>query len=654
MNELKAFVGHSFTKDDEAVVRAFLKFFDQVKNMNIGFSWEHAEAAEPKELADKVLRLNADKNLFIGICTNKEATIQIDKLKQSILSKNTLKAEKADFGLKTSDWIIQEIGLAVGLRMDLILLLEKDLRLPGGLQGNLEYIVFERQSPEKSFGKVLEMIQALLPRAKAPTSEPVEARSVPKDVPKLEEEASALEPKDDWDRRKYEFALFHMVAADDKEGEKSIGTAYLASKDGSIRGNRESWEAFHEYVRLLFGKDGKLTRLEEIARNCSENPEVLSLLAKAYQLYEDHEKAAKYFKMAAAKVDGPSKQQLSKYTDALLALTKAGKKEEANEIVSTMEALAPNIEDGDQLILSAFRQVAHHEGDRDRLFGLTERLLQLKPADIETRFNLAYDYSQAQQDDASLFHYLKIPYAERGNGAWNNLGVEFDHFELNSKAVEAYRKAEDLGNTLAMANHAYKLMKAGFLHEAEELCNKAMTIKEYHKNVSHAIAEIKDIPDKEEKKEKEIVDKALPVTKFYRDYGTALLQGDQPDHTGRWQGPDCELNIIIKDNRFRAEGSYEQESSGIGLLGFAFGPAATGVVPKKEQYRITYEGFVDGLTVKCTMKREKVGGSPSRNSLLGLALTGVDVLMILSDPLREIKCYEKGKERKFYTISRME
>jgi hypothetical protein len=32
---------------------------------HIGFSWEHAETAEPKELAAKVKRLVEGKNLFV-------------------------------------------------------------------------------------------------------------------------------------------------------------------------------------------------------------------------------------------------------------------------------------------------------------------------------------------------------------------------------------------------------------------------------------------------------------------------------------------------------------------------------------------------------------------------------------------------------------
>jgi hypothetical protein len=56
------------------------------------------------------------------------------------------------------------------------------------------------------------------------------------------------------------------------------------------------------------------------------------------------------------------------------------------------------------------------------------------------------------------------------------------------------------------------------------------------------------------------------------------------------------------------------------------------------------------------MKREKVGEPLTMSSLLGGGNKGVDVLMILSEPLKEIKVYEKGegKDRKFYVITRIE
>ena len=64
---------------------------------------------------------------------------------------------------KTSDWIIQEIGLAIGRGCKVILLVESGVRHPGGLQGSLEYIEFDRSAPEKAFKKLLQMISHMVP-----------------------------------------------------------------------------------------------------------------------------------------------------------------------------------------------------------------------------------------------------------------------------------------------------------------------------------------------------------------------------------------------------------------------------------------------------------------------------------------------------------
>jgi hypothetical protein len=161
MNEIRAFVGHSFAPDDEIVVGKFLKYFNQVSDSQITFSWNHAESAEPTILAEKIKLLLADRNVFIGICTKKERVVSPSVLTGTLFPPGFLKASKGEFLWKTSDWIIQEIGLAIGKGLSLILLLERGLSKPGGLQGDIEHIEFDREHPERSFGKVLEMINAL-------------------------------------------------------------------------------------------------------------------------------------------------------------------------------------------------------------------------------------------------------------------------------------------------------------------------------------------------------------------------------------------------------------------------------------------------------------------------------------------------------------
>jgi hypothetical protein len=91
--------------------------------------------------------------------------------------------------------------------------------------------------------------------------------------------------------------------------------------------------------------------------------------------------------------------------------------------------------------------------DKDLSIPILERILEITPDDNSTRFSLAYKYSD-RNNDLSLFHYLRIPEHERKSMAWNNLGVVFRQLDLPAKSVEAYRKAEEMGGTLAMSNIA--------------------------------------------------------------------------------------------------------------------------------------------------------------------------------------------------------
>jgi hypothetical protein len=115
MNEIQAFVGHSFVEEDAELVDKFLKYFDRIARLHPQFSWEHAEAAEPRVLSEKVLSLMANKNVFIVICTKKGRTISDSSLKSVTFQPTYRKAKEEEFQWKTSDWIIQEIGLARGL-----------------------------------------------------------------------------------------------------------------------------------------------------------------------------------------------------------------------------------------------------------------------------------------------------------------------------------------------------------------------------------------------------------------------------------------------------------------------------------------------------------------------------------------------------------
>ena len=238
MKDIRAFVGHSFTDDDAGVVSTFLKYFDQLSQLHSTFTWEHAEKAEPRILTEKVLRIIADKNLFIGICTRKEQAVANAALTSILFQPQYAKTRKTDFRSKTSDWIIQEIGMAIGRGLELIPLVEDGVSDPGGLQGDVEYIRFSRDAPEKSFGKLLEMITALSPKS---TVEQSTSADIP---PSSSEEIVAKDledytnPTSTWTRDHYETAASHLAIIDNQAGIERVHQAYLATPDVAVGDNR--------------------------------------------------------------------------------------------------------------------------------------------------------------------------------------------------------------------------------------------------------------------------------------------------------------------------------------------------------------------------------------------------------------------------------
>lgn len=229
MTQIYAFVGHSFTENDKSVVDKFLQYLDQLSEVIPAFTWKHAE---PSIVSEKVLRLLEGKNLFIGICTKKVMVISSEKLGKPFFFEKKLQGLKEDFLWKTSDWIIQEIGLAIGLKLNVILLLEQGVKAPGALQGNLEYITFDRDAPERCFGKILEMISALSPKADLVTTAKPASKATASELKEIDPQQTQDDfaiVKPNWVRRDFEFAYWKTVVLDKKEQAKVISHAYLAS-----------------------------------------------------------------------------------------------------------------------------------------------------------------------------------------------------------------------------------------------------------------------------------------------------------------------------------------------------------------------------------------------------------------------------------------
>lgn len=589
MSQLAAFVGHSFSEQDKQVVREFLDFFDRVAKMGIGFSWEHAEPAAPEVLSRKVLRLLEGKNIFIGICTAKEHVIQHGNLKRALLKKDTLKGNKLDFKWKTSDWIIQEIGVAIGRNMPLILLLEDGVEVPGGLQGNLEYIPFQRSENSKAFPKILEMLTSLKPLA-------IPGVSTAEEGPQTETREGTTEkapqkPIEQWTQKDFEHALFLAIHSDNKNKEEELIQSY-SSICGKSEEETASFEGLSLRYRQMLGKGTQIQRLEELSRAYPANRDLGYYLARSYEEYEDFQKAAELFQKCAQIEDTDAKKVLRLCT-AALARTKAGLIDTEEWLLERLKEYSLSASNAEPTILKTFKEIAEFKEDSEKSFAYSEAFLELRPDDNDARFSIAHSYSEQKRNDLALLHYLLIPYHKRNATTWNNIGVAYARLGIQANAVTAYRKSEELGGTLAMSNMAHAFLAAGFLPEAQELCDKAVKISDYDKQIGTAIARINELPNEEQEKIKQTLKKIEKTRQFYIELGKASTRPTIRQYKSTWREGECDLAVMIDGRKFFAKGTYEKEEipSALLLLGTIPNQSA-----KKIKMVIQYKGTVTGHT----------------------------------------------------------
>jgi hypothetical protein len=87
------------------------------------------------------------KNVFICICTKRELVASARDVRAEPDIGNYIR--EVDLEWKTSDWILQEIGLARGRGCTSIVLVENGVRNPVPLLADIQYIPFDRDRPEK-------------------------------------------------------------------------------------------------------------------------------------------------------------------------------------------------------------------------------------------------------------------------------------------------------------------------------------------------------------------------------------------------------------------------------------------------------------------------------------------------------------------------
>jgi tetratricopeptide (TPR) repeat protein len=634
---VRAFVGHSFLDKDKEVVRAFTDYLDTLKRSLPDFDWEHATEPKPGGVPTKVLELINGKNLFIGICTKNERVSKDENYSKAFLGSD-LKVSQSKLDWKTSDWIIQEIGLAIGRGLKLILLLENGVRKPGGLFGDLEYILFDSDKPADSFQSLTSMISNV-------SNEPSKQvkSSAGKTDPNPESKTSAVDsqeterkkPSADWVLHDYLLEHhFGLLEGDDARCEE-IEKAYFDSVGGAESPAGIGWQARVLYNRIRWAKGGDLKEMSALVESNSNNSEVLTYAARAYQHYKDNSVARDLFEKAAKFQRDVSKKiyLLCQAVELRENIDDVALIEEIKELISSDELEAD--------ALSNLSELNEYYDSEVYKLAMLERRIQLEPSDTRIRFQLAYLHAEENNSALALYHYLQIPENERSSMAWNNLGVSFGEFSLSTKSTDAYQKAVDGGETLAMSNLAQIYMKSGFYTEAQKLLSNAIKSQDCHDNVASSQVDLNELHETEEEKLKETISSSPDDSAFFASVGHALWQPEIMNLAQKWKCKNFQLEVDVTGKDFVARGTEVVKSTGLAAALYSNRQGSIST-----SYTLTYSGKIRGRTVVGTRIRVN-SDSATRSTLIGSIDDTESFVILISADGQTARCQENEKEIRF-------
>jgi Flp pilus assembly protein TadD len=639
MNKLAAFVGHSFSEQDGHLVNAFLTFLTTVSSIVPGFSWDHAEEAEPKVLSEKVRAKMEGKNLFIAICTAKERAIYLEKITQFPIAKSIWYGNRNDFESKTSDWVTQEIAYALGRGMDLIVLLEDGVRVPGGLQGDLEYIPFGRDAPSDSFNKILQMLKSLTPRPTLTEAAMPTPAAAEKNADAVSGDSEYEEPQASWKRNDYENAIFKSVWSENIEQEKHLIEVFSKSPLGTAPAEVAELEGYAIYLHGILGKGFDLSRLRQLVEENPADPRLRGHFASSLQRFSQYEDAAREL-VKASELATPDVDRANYIANAAIAKHKAGDID-AERWLRAQFKMMPS---ADIRILNiylwALRQLSEGQEAVDRWLCYAEARLQSTPEEHSFRADLAYKYFEQERFSLALLHFLRIPTGERSNAVWNNIGASYTHMKVPGRSIVAYQKSQDLGGTTAVSNLAYTLIESGFFKEAEELCRKVIALPECDKRVAAALSSMDSVIEKETEGVNKALDAAKIQQRFLVDLGFACAAIDPTAQLGRWKAPDCDVDVVIgPDNTFTAIGQFVRDETA-GLRGLLATAMSGGATARQVTVTVSYTGKIVGRG--CFYTRI-VSDDRAPSSLLGSS--SVQGYLIVSEDalsMRELRRPETG------------
>lgn len=654
---ITAFVAKSFNAIDEAKIEPIVKILKAFHKM--GFFLGDAEQAEVESVSKKVRTLIDEADVLVGFFTRRHPIYRLESRWSALVA--ILRGNLRPTSWSAPPWVLQESGYALKGNKALILFKEEGVEIPGGLQGDLEYISFDPQNPQIAIQRATEMVNDLIARKsniKIDTTvldaPPMEAKggeaATPPVPPKADEDANS--GKDD--------LASHLPGLLAAVREKEWIKAEAEYEEGLtwIRANSSERELFWKvfYQRLLFehGKTEALDELRSLASNNPKEPYPRSVIASSLLDLREFDDSAKFFLEAAALSAGNDR--------AVLMIRAAEVLRKAEKLVDAKNILLPLLQEDyaqDQKtqfnILRILYSLSKGTDDKFESFSIAELALHQSPEELSFRFSLAYDYESATQSLLALYHYKIIcKHDEKFGSALNNYGVALLNCDLPILAAKCFKRAYELDDTLAASNLGHRYLTAGLADEAISLLKSAQSKEDSAPQVSKTLAAVYEKLDENESGEESSMKAADKHRQFLLAFAKGTFAANPVNLAGRWKFDKVAILLQVTGTMIYGTNETRTESdAGIGGLSGIGGPLLS--APDRSITTIERDEFKGTLKGRsCKFKLEvKTTTEPfswrlnSDSDIEGYIVFAEDGL---SGDIAEL---EDGKPGKQYKISRI-
>jgi tetratricopeptide (TPR) repeat protein len=519
MNKITAFVARRFSQKDELKIAPILRHLNSFRDL--GFVLKSAEPAEAERVSQKVWRMIAECDVFVGVLTKRHPVFGTAPAWWQAIT-----GRLRPLCWTPPAWVIQESGYALALEKDIILFVEPGVELPF-LPGDLEYIPYSHADPARAFTKASEMINKLIATGAGIAVETVVQQAPPeRDKPKAAapspegptapEEVAPAEPS----LREAMMGLIDALLNNDRQkADELYNVGLKIIETGRGKFTALQWRSFYLRVRSSAGDPSALDELKTIVREYPNEADPQLQLGLALLSFKEYEMAAGYFEQAAARsaVPGESSSHLLQAAAALIE-AKASDRAEAILVKLLDDPVESHKEDAAQKLYGLLMASNRHFP----AFGIAEQILRRNPGLGQFRFRLGLDYHEEKQHELFLYHYhLLEDHEPTRSDVMRNLALALSECDLPVTSVSHYKRALELGETLSASNLGYKYLDAGMTDEAKAMLTDALRKPDAATEVGRCLAEISE----REKEEGKRCEALLQDANTHREFLIALGEG---------------------------------------------------------------------------------------------------------------------------------